>query len=59
MILTAEVVCAALTVLCLHHWPGGRIRVAIPGYNITQIVFFTAKERGYYKEEGLDVDPFK
>lgn len=33
-----------------------RIRVAIPGYNITQIVFFTAKERGYYKEEGLDVD---
>src|SRR5262245_49601323 len=33
-----------------------RIRVAIPGYNITQIVFFTAKERGYYKEEGLDVE---
>jgi ABC-type nitrate/sulfonate/bicarbonate transport system substrate-binding protein len=33
-----------------------RIRVAIPGYNITQIVFFTAKEKGYYKEEGLDVD---
>jgi NitT/TauT family transport system substrate-binding protein len=33
-----------------------RIRVAIPGYNITQIVFFTAKDRGYYKEEGLDVD---
>jgi ABC-type nitrate/sulfonate/bicarbonate transport system substrate-binding protein len=33
-----------------------RVRVAIPGYNITQIVFFTAKEKGYYKEEGLDVD---
>src|SRR4030095_13897634 len=33
-----------------------RIRVAIPGYNITQIVFFTAKDRGYYKDEGLDVD---
>lgn len=33
-----------------------RIRVAIPGYNITQVVFFVAKERGYYKEEGLDVD---
>jgi len=33
-----------------------RIKVAIPGYNITQIVFFSAKERGYYKEEGLDVD---
>ena len=32
------------------------IRIAIPGYNITQIAFFTAKDRGYYKEEGLDVD---
>jgi NitT/TauT family transport system substrate-binding protein len=33
-----------------------RIKVAIPGYNITQIVFFVAREKGYYKEEGLDVD---
>jgi NitT/TauT family transport system substrate-binding protein len=32
------------------------VRVAIPGYNITQVAFFTAKDRGYYKEEGLDVD---
>lgn len=32
------------------------IRVAIPGYNITQIAFFTAKDRGYYKDEGLDVE---
>jgi NitT/TauT family transport system substrate-binding protein len=33
-----------------------KIRVAIPGYNITQVVFFTAKQKGFYKEEGLDVD---
>ena len=33
-----------------------RVKVAIPGYNITQIVFFSARDRGYYKEEGLDVD---
>lgn len=33
-----------------------KIRVAIPGYNITQLVFFTAKQKGFYKEEGLDVD---
>jgi ABC-type nitrate/sulfonate/bicarbonate transport system substrate-binding protein len=32
------------------------VRIAIPGYNITQIAFFTAKERGFYKEEDLDVD---
>lgn len=32
------------------------IRLAIPGYNITQIAFFTAKDRGYFKEEGLDVE---
>lgn len=32
------------------------IRVAMPGYNITQIAFFTAKDRGFYKEEGLDVE---
>jgi len=32
------------------------VRIAIPGYNITQIAFFAAKDRGYYKDEGLDVD---
>ena len=32
------------------------VRIALPGYNITQIVFFAAKEKGFYKEEGLDVD---
>lgn len=32
------------------------IRIAIPGYNITQIAFFIARERGFFKEEGLDVE---
>jgi NitT/TauT family transport system substrate-binding protein len=32
------------------------VRIAIPGYNITQVAFFTAKDRGYYRDEGLDVD---
>lgn len=32
------------------------IRLAIPGYNITQIAFFAAKDKGYFKEEGLDVE---
>ena len=33
-----------------------RIRIAIPGYNITQIAFFSAKDKGYFKEEALDVE---
>ena len=32
------------------------IRIAIPGYNITQIAFFVARERGFFKDEGLDVE---
>ena len=32
------------------------VLIAIPGFNITQIAFFTAKDRGYFKEEGLDVE---
>lgn len=32
------------------------IRIAIPGYNITQISFFVARERGFFKDEGLDVE---
>lgn len=32
------------------------VRLAIPGYNITQIAFFAAKDKGYFKEEGLDVE---
>ena len=40
----------------VFHAEARRIRVAIPGYNITQVVFFVAKDKGYYQEEGLDVD---
>jgi NitT/TauT family transport system substrate-binding protein len=32
------------------------IRIAIPGFNITQIAFFVARERGFFKDEGLDVE---
>ena len=32
------------------------IRIAIPGYNMTQIAFCIARERGFFKEEGLDVE---
>lgn len=36
--------------------PAKTIRIAIPGYNITQISFFVARERGFFKDEGLDVE---
>ena len=48
---------ALLTVLFTHAPVVARpIRIAIPGYNITQIAFFVARERGFFKDEGLDVE---
>lgn len=49
---------AALAVTITSTAPAAarRVRLAIPGYNITQIAFFTAKDKGYFKDEGLDVD---
>lgn len=32
-----------------------RVGRAIPGYNITRIAFFSAKDQGYFKAAGLDV----
>src|ERR1051325_588295 len=31
------------------------VRVGIPGHNITQAAFYLARDRGWYAEEGLDV----
>jgi NitT/TauT family transport system substrate-binding protein len=33
-----------------------KVRVSIPAANITYLTFYAAKEKGYYKEEGLDVE---
>jgi NitT/TauT family transport system substrate-binding protein len=33
-----------------------KVRVSIPAANITYLPFYAAKEKGYYKEEGLDVE---
>ncbi len=48
----------AILAVLLSYTPGTAkpIRIAIPGYNITQIAFFIARERGFFKEEGLDVE---
>ena len=33
-----------------------KVRVSIPTANVTYLPFYAAKENGYYKEEGLDVE---
>jgi NitT/TauT family transport system substrate-binding protein len=33
-----------------------KVRVSIPGANVTYLPFYAAKHVGYYKEEGLDVE---
>jgi len=33
-----------------------KIRMAIPSTNVTFLPFFAAKEKGYYREDGLDVE---
>src|SRR5215510_4391401 len=30
------------------------VRVGIPGHNITQAAFYAARDRGWYREEGLE-----
>lgn len=45
-----------LALLTFSFGDAANVRIAIPGYNITQLAFFVAKDRGYYKEENLDVD---
>lgn len=33
-----------------------KVRVSIPGANVTYLPFYAAKHNGYYKEEGLEVE---
>ena len=32
------------------------VNVAVPSFSMSLIAFMTAKERGYYREQGLDVN---
>src|SRR5918997_2823237 len=32
------------------------VNVAVPSYSMSLVAFMAAKERGYYQEEGLDVN---
>ena len=33
-----------------------KVRVSIPGANVTYLPFYAAKDKGYYKEEGIDIE---
>ncbi|HLN87277.1 MAG TPA: ABC transporter substrate-binding protein [Candidatus Limnocylindrales bacterium] len=35
---------------------GKKVRVSIPGANVTYLPFYAAKDKGYYREEGIDVE---
>ena len=55
--LSLAVVVALLTIAITQRTADAKpIRIAIPGYNMTQIAFCIARERGFFKEEGLDVE---
>ena len=33
-----------------------KVRVSIPGANVTYLPFYAAKDKGYYKEDGIDIE---
>jgi NitT/TauT family transport system substrate-binding protein len=49
-------------ILCLKASPVSaqttmkKVRVSIPGANVTYLPFYAAKDKGYYKEESLDIE---
>ena len=52
----AAVAAAILILLSGVHVANARtVRVGIPGHNITQAAFYAARDRGWYREEGLEV----
>lgn len=51
---TFIVIWAVLTAVA-HVSQARTVRVGIPGHNITQAAFYLANERGYYRDEGLEV----
>jgi NitT/TauT family transport system substrate-binding protein len=52
----AALAVAILILLSGAHVANARtVRVGIPGHNITQAAFYAARDRGWYREEGLEV----
>ena len=52
----AVIAAAVLILLSGVHVANARtVRVGIPGHNITQAAFYAARDRGWYREEGLEV----
>jgi ABC-type nitrate/sulfonate/bicarbonate transport system substrate-binding protein len=49
---------AVATLMLLSAWHPAwarTVKVGIPGHNVTQAAFYVAKERGWYRDEGLEV----
>ena len=50
------VICLLVVVGWFANAPAATVRVAVPTLSMVVIAFTAAKERGYYRDEGLDVD---
>ena len=53
------VMCRVLLLLCiaLPSFAGATtVNVAVPSFSMSLVAFMAAKERGYYRQEGLDVN---
>jgi NitT/TauT family transport system substrate-binding protein len=51
--------CLAVLGMILFFPPPGAaapVRFAIPGISLSMVVFYTAKDKGFYQQEGLDVE---
>lgn len=49
-------VCALAILFFVSEGKAGKVRVGVPTLSLVVIAFTAAKEKGYYKEEGLDVE---
>jgi len=50
------IVCLLTSAILFGHAEARTVNVAVPTLSLVVIAFTAAKERGYYREEGLDVD---
>lgn len=49
-------VCALAVLFFVSEGEAGKVRVGVPTLSMVVIAFTAAKEKGYYKDEGLDVE---
>jgi NitT/TauT family transport system substrate-binding protein len=56
MFLTRALIYTLAVISMLSSAEARSIKVSIPAHSVSHIAFYSAKERGYYRDEGLDVE---